>query len=91
MDLLDQRAEQVVDREATGPLAPTIRRQRVVNTAQEVLQWHDCDHSGGFSRLGRPSLAQLVCEMCGAAHWGYPLSCNRCHILACGACVFLCD
>ncbi|ESZ90475.1 ariadne RING finger [Sclerotinia borealis F-4128] len=50
-ELLDQRAEQIVDREAPWPLAPAVRQRRVVAMAQELQINHECDHSGKFTRL----------------------------------------
>ncbi|OBT59843.1 hypothetical protein VE03_10725, partial [Pseudogymnoascus sp. 23342-1-I1] len=50
-ELLDRRAQQVVDREALWPLEPAIRQQRVVAMAQELQTNHECDHSGKFTKL----------------------------------------
>lgn len=41
-ELLDQRAQQVVDREAPWPLEPVIRQQRVVAMAHELQENHEC-------------------------------------------------
>lgn len=84
-ELIDRRAQQVVDREALGPLAPAIRQQRVVAMVQELRTNHECDHSGKFTRL-EGSRRGKACEMCGTRHYKYILSCKRCHMLACEDC-----
>ena len=61
-ELLDQRAQQVVDREAPWPLAPAIRQQRVVAMVQELQTNHECDYSGKFTKL-EGSRHGKVCEM----------------------------
>ncbi|KAI9047423.1 hypothetical protein LZ554_008867 [Drepanopeziza brunnea f. sp. 'monogermtubi'] len=84
-ELLDRRAQQIVDREAEHPLAPAIRQQRVVAMVHELQTNHECNHSGKFTRL-EGSRRGKVCEMCGTRHWKYILSCKRCHMLACEDC-----
>ncbi|TVY20532.1 ATP-dependent RNA helicase DEAH12-like protein [Lachnellula arida] len=50
-ELLNERAQVVVDREALWPLAAAIRQQRVVAMEQELQTNHECNHSGKFSKL----------------------------------------
>ncbi|KAH6653179.1 ariadne RING finger, partial [Truncatella angustata] len=84
-ELLNRRAQQVVDREALQPLEPAIRQQRVATMVRELQENHECNHSGKFTKL-EGSRRGKVCEMCGARHRKYILSCRRCHMLACEDC-----
>lgn len=81
-ELLNRRAQQVVDREAPWPLAPAIRQQRVAAMAQKLQTNHECGHSGKFTKL-EGSRRGKVREMCGTRHRKHILSCKRCHMLAC--------
>jgi len=84
-ELLDRRAQEVVDREATFPLAPAARQRRVEAMALQLQENHECNHRGKFTKLdvGRRG---RVCEMCGTRHRKYILSCKTCHMLACEDC-----
>lgn len=84
-DLLDLRAQQVVDREVLWPVAPAVRRQRVADMTEELLATHECNHPGKFARLPA-SRRGMVCEICGVRHRKFILSCRRCHMLACNDC-----
>ncbi|KAF4126124.1 IBR protein [Geosmithia morbida] len=84
-DMLDQRARQVVDREAQEPMVPAMRRQRVERMARELQANHECEHLGRFMRLDYRRRG-YGCEMCGARHYKYILSCRHCHMLACEDC-----
>ncbi|KAJ6780549.1 hypothetical protein PWT90_06637 [Aphanocladium album] len=49
-ELLGQRAQQVVDREAPG-LLPAARQRRVAAMERELQATHECDHSGKFTKI----------------------------------------
>ncbi|PLB48622.1 hypothetical protein P170DRAFT_357626 [Aspergillus steynii IBT 23096] len=84
---LVERAEEVLDREATQALMPHDREIRVVQMQENLRENHECGHPGRFQRIsgiggGRP----FVCEICEAAHWRYILQCRRCYLQVCQDC-----
>ncbi|KAK0386748.1 hypothetical protein NLU13_6584 [Sarocladium strictum] len=85
--LLNQRARELVDREADRPLVPAVRRMRVEEMERELIATHECSHQNKFTRLnaGRPHDG-FRCEICGARHRKFILCCKLCHLTACNDC-----
>ncbi|KAF2197062.1 ariadne RING finger [Delitschia confertaspora ATCC 74209] len=83
-----QRAEEVVERNAMGPLPQHERRRRVNEMRDELREDHDCEqgHSRRFERVNNYTRRGMECELCGARHWKYLLECRRCHIAVCEVC-----
>lgn len=81
-----RRAEQVVDREAIRPLPQIERQRRVLEVRQELLERHECNHSGRFERITGGGRRGFDCEMCSGRHWKYILRCRRCHMHVCEDC-----
>ncbi|KAM7213808.1 hypothetical protein V8F06_010804 [Rhypophila decipiens] len=77
------RANEIVDRNPEAHVLPVPQRQQLVRAArQNLLERHECDHSGKFRRLE----GRYTCEMCSDEHWQYILECRRCGVLACQFC-----
>ncbi|KAE8334601.1 hypothetical protein BDV24DRAFT_156732 [Aspergillus arachidicola] len=79
-------AEEVVDREATHPLAPQERQLRIEQMRDDLRENHECEHPGRFERLFDGGRRGFECEMCGDRHRKYILQCRRCHIRVCEDC-----
>lgn len=80
------RAEELVDREAVGLVQPQERQRRVALVRQELLQTHECAHTGRFERILHGGRRGFRCEMCEDRHWKYMLQCRRCHLRVCEVC-----
>ncbi|KAH8434458.1 BRcat and Rcat domain-containing protein [Aspergillus melleus] len=83
---LEERAQEVVDREANQVLRPHDRQLRVARMQQELREVHECEHPGRFERIFGSGRRRFECEMCGSCHRKYILQCRRCHLRVCEDC-----
>ncbi|KAF1939586.1 ariadne RING finger [Clathrospora elynae] len=84
---IEERAEEIVDRDAGPNLLPAERIRRVYGLVAELQENHECEHSQKFQRIddGAPRRG-FRCEMCDARHHKYILQCRRCYVNVCEDC-----
>ena len=85
-ELLELRAEQVVDREAPHFLPVAERQIRVRAMEQRLERNHECQHHGRWQRRDDFRRRGYVCDFCSDRHWKYILACRHCHVIACESC-----
>jgi hypothetical protein len=83
---IEQRAEEIVDRDAGPNVLPDERLRRIREVRDELQENHECEHSRRFERIFGPSRRGFRCEMCDARHWKYILQCRRCYVNVCEDC-----
>ncbi|KAL5458815.1 hypothetical protein PMIN06_003134 [Paraphaeosphaeria minitans] len=87
---IEERAEEVVDRDAGEVLPPVERQRRVARVRNELEQNHECEHPGRFQKLwrhdGYGGRRGFQCEMCYDRHWKYILQCRHCFVNVCEEC-----
>ncbi|PYI36389.1 hypothetical protein BP00DRAFT_152494 [Aspergillus indologenus CBS 114.80] len=81
-----ERAEEVVERDALGPMPRQEQQQRVRDMQEDLRQNHECEHSRRFERIEGGGRRGFACEMCEARHWKFILECRRCHLRVCQEC-----
>ncbi|KAF1977027.1 hypothetical protein BU23DRAFT_662342 [Bimuria novae-zelandiae CBS 107.79] len=85
-DRMLERAEEIVDRDAVVDLPIVERRRRVQQVQQQIMQNHECEHTGRFRRVEGGGRRGFRCEMCGNRHWRFILQCRHCPIQLCHEC-----
>ncbi|KXS95993.1 hypothetical protein AC578_8103 [Pseudocercospora eumusae] len=85
-DRIEERAEEVVDRDAEPGLAFAERIVRVRHVQAQLRERHECEHPGRFQRIFGPRRRGFQCEICDARHWKYILQCRHCYLNACEDC-----
>lgn len=83
---IEERAEEIVDRDAVFDLPVAERQHRVQEVFAELEQNHECGHPGRFRRMNNTPAWGFRCEMCDASHWKYILQCRHCYINVCEDC-----
>src|SRR4051812_13233301 len=83
IDRIEERAEEIVERDAPPGMLPHERRQRQDQVFAELQNAHECEHSRRFERRYCNSRRGFRCEMCDARHYKYILQCRRCYINVC--------
>ncbi|KAF1958594.1 ariadne RING finger [Byssothecium circinans] len=83
---LEERAEEIVDRNAEDNLGLVERQHRVRRVHEELRENHECEHPGRFQRVFHPGRRGFTCEMCDDRHWKYILQCRHCYINVCEEC-----
>ncbi|PYI16641.1 hypothetical protein BO99DRAFT_414891 [Aspergillus violaceofuscus CBS 115571] len=81
-----KRAEEVVERDALGPMPRQEQQQRVRDMQEDLRQNHECEHSRRFERIEGGGRRGFTCEMCEARYWKFILECRRCHLRVCQEC-----
>ncbi|KAG9190145.1 hypothetical protein G6011_08233 [Alternaria panax] len=84
---IEERAVEIVDRDAGPNMLPQERRQRVDRVFAELQDNHECEHSRRFQRIfdGAPRKG-FRCEMCNVRHHKYILQCRYCYVNVCEDC-----
>ncbi|RAH80840.1 hypothetical protein BO86DRAFT_419760 [Aspergillus japonicus CBS 114.51] len=80
-----KRAEEVVERDALGPMPRQEQQQRVRDMQEDLRQNHEYEHSRRFERIEGGGRRGFTCEMCEARYWKFILECRRCHLREPGA------
>ncbi|EME79959.1 uncharacterized protein MYCFIDRAFT_56529 [Pseudocercospora fijiensis CIRAD86] len=83
---IEERAEEVVDRDAEPDLPVAVRNLRVRHVQAQLRERHDCEHPGRFQRIFGAPRRGFQCEVCDARHWKYILQCRHCYLNACEDC-----
>ncbi|KAF2866427.1 hypothetical protein BDV95DRAFT_631857 [Massariosphaeria phaeospora] len=83
---IEERAEDIVDREAPANLPHAERQQRVRQIQHDLEENHECEHPGKFQRVFDGPRRGFRCEMCDARHWKYILRCRHCYLSVCEEC-----
>ncbi|KAF2134354.1 ariadne RING finger [Dothidotthia symphoricarpi CBS 119687] len=83
---IEERAEEVVDRDAPRYLPPAERRARVDQVFADLQENHECTHSRRFQRLTNAPRRGYRCELCDAQHYKYILQCRQCYVNVCEEC-----
>jgi hypothetical protein len=84
---IEERAEEIVARDAPPDLLPHQWRERVDQVFAELQDNYECEHSRRFQRIdfGKPRRG-FRCEMCDARHHRYILQCRHCLMNVCEEC-----
>ncbi|KAF2787237.1 hypothetical protein K505DRAFT_258151 [Melanomma pulvis-pyrius CBS 109.77] len=84
---IEERAEEIVERDAPLNLPPAERRRQVRQVFAELQENHECEHSRRFQRItfGAPR-GGFRCELCDARHYKYILQCRHCYVNVCEDC-----
>ncbi|KAF1930369.1 uncharacterized protein M421DRAFT_58856 [Didymella exigua CBS 183.55] len=84
---IEERAEEVVNRDAPPDLPQAVWQQRVDDVFNELRDRHECEHSRRFERKthGQPKKG-FRCELCSNRHWKYILQCHLCYLNVCEDC-----
>jgi hypothetical protein len=87
IDRIEERAEEIVERDAPPNMLPHQRLERFNQVFAELQDNHECEHSRRFQRIdwGQPRRG-FRCETCDARHYKYILQCRLCHIRVCEDC-----
>ncbi|KAF1361764.1 ariadne RING finger [Lizonia empirigonia] len=87
LHLIEERAEEVVNRDAPHDLPRAEWQQRVDHVFNELRDRHECEHSRRFERktYGQPKKG-FRCELCSHRHWKYILQCRLCYLNVCEDC-----
>ena len=84
---IEERAEEIVERDAPPDLLPHQRRQLVGEVFAELQNQHECEHSRRFQRIDFGKQRRgFRCEMCDARHHRYILQCRLCYVNVCEEC-----
>ncbi|OAL52699.1 ariadne RING finger [Pyrenochaeta sp. DS3sAY3a] len=84
---IEERAEEIVERDAPADMLPHQRRARFDQVFVGLQNNHECEHSRQFQRIdsGAPRRG-FRCEMCDARHYRYILQCRLCYVNVCEEC-----
>ncbi|KAH4098734.1 hypothetical protein HBH46_153890 [Parastagonospora nodorum] len=87
IDRIEERAEEIVERDAPPDIPPQQRLERFRQVFAELQDNHECEHSRHFRRISwdRPRRG-FRCEMCDARHYKYILQCRHCYVNVCEEC-----
>jgi hypothetical protein len=83
---MEERAVEVVDRDADGPMAPARRARMIHQVREQLMERHECTHSRHFERLTTYRRRGYRCEICDTRHWKYILQCRHCFVNVCEEC-----
>ncbi|KAF1832429.1 hypothetical protein BDW02DRAFT_529935 [Decorospora gaudefroyi] len=86
LNRIEERAEEIVDRDAGPNILPGERRRRVHQVFAELQDNHECEHSRIFERIFGGGRRGFRCEMCDARHRKYILQCRLCWLNVCEDC-----
>lgn len=83
---IEERAEEIVRRDAPAGILPHERRARFNEVFVGLQDNHECEHSRRSQRIfsGAPRRG-FQCEMCYARHYKYILQCRLCYVNVCAA------
>ncbi|KAF1916403.1 ariadne RING finger [Ampelomyces quisqualis] len=87
IDRIEERAEEIVERDAPQGMLAHERRDRLDQVFAQLQDAHECEHSRRFQRVfdSKPRRG-FRCELCDARHHKYILQCRRCYVNVCEDC-----